>query len=187
MRVVAGHLRGRRLLVERGHQTRPTSERARAGVFDWLGSRVQDARVLDLFAGSGSLGIEALSRGARSALFVEHDRGALRALRQNLEALELGEAGEIAAREVRRFLSEERAARGAFELILADPPYGEDWPALLAASPQLAALLAPGGALIIERSSRDPQPAAGPGLALHGSKAYGETAFDWFDREEAAP
>ena len=77
MRVVAGELRGRRMHSVPGRDTRPTSDRARAGLFDWLGGRADDARVLDLFAGTGALGIEALSRGAREAVFVERGRGAL--------------------------------------------------------------------------------------------------------------
>jgi 16S rRNA (guanine966-N2)-methyltransferase len=186
MRVVAGHLRGRRLLADPGRETRPTSERARAGVFDWLGDRVLEARVLDLFAGCGSLGIEALSRGASSAVFVERARGALHALRHNLEALELEETALIESRDVRRYLSGPAPESALFELILADPPYGEDWPAFLASSARIVQLLAPGGALVAERSVRDPQPEPGPGLALRGTKTWGETAFDWFDREEGA-
>jgi len=185
MRVVAGQLRGRRLLVDSGSQTRPTSERTRAGVFDWLGNRVQEARVLDLFAGCGSLGIEALSRGASRAVFVERARGALHALRHNLEALELEDAAEIESRDVRRFLARATGELAAFELILADPPYGADWPAFLAGSARIAELLAPGGVLLAERSVRDPRPEPGPGLTLRGTRAWGETAFDWFEREES--
>jgi 16S rRNA (guanine966-N2)-methyltransferase len=184
MRVIAGQLRGRRLLVDPGCATRPTSERARAGLFDWLGERVRDAQVLDLFAGSGSLGIEALSRGARCAVFVEQARGALRALRQNLDALELRDPAVIAPRDVRRFLAGEAEAHAPFDLVLADPPYGADWPAQLAGCARLAGLLAAYGVLVIERSARDPQPRPAAGLALRGSKVYGETVFDWFDREE---
>jgi 16S rRNA (guanine966-N2)-methyltransferase len=184
MRVVAGRLRGRRLLVDAGRDTRPTSERARAGLFDWLGSRVLEARVLDLFAGCGALGIEALSRGATSAVFVERARGALGALRRNLEALELEELAVVVASDVQRFLAGAGARHGPFELILADPPYGADWPARLAGSPRTAALLVPGGALVAERSARDPQPEPAPELRLRATKTYGETAFDWFEHEE---
>jgi 16S rRNA (guanine966-N2)-methyltransferase len=185
MRVVAGRLRGRRLLVDAGRDTRPTSERARAGLFDWLGSRVLEARVLDLFAGCGALGIEALSRGATRAVFVERARAALGALRRNLEALELGDAAVVVARDVQRFLADPGAQHGPFELILADPPYGGDWPQRLAGSERVTALLAPGGTLVAERSVRDPEPAPAPGLRLRGTKTYGETAFDWFEHEES--
>jgi len=184
MRVVAGRLRGRRLRIDAGRETRPTSERARAGVFDWLGSQVLEARVLDLFAGCGTLGIEALSRGASSAVFVERAGAALAALRSNLEALDLEACTEVVARDVRRFLGGGAAEHGRFDLILADPPYGAAEPSLVV-SPRLTELLVEGGVLVAERSTRDPEPEPA-GLSLRGTKTYGETAFDWFDREEAA-
>ena len=87
---------------------------------------------------------------------------------------------------MRSFLRGASPDRGRYELVLADPPYEGDWPAELAASGSLAALLASGGVLIIERSVRDPQPETGAGLVFRASRSYGETAFDWFDREESA-
>jgi 16S rRNA (guanine966-N2)-methyltransferase len=187
MRVVAGRLRGRRLLIDSAPKTRPTSDRARAGVFDWLGNQVVEARVLDLFAGSGSLGIEALSRGAQSAVFVERERSALAALRKNLDALELEDITDVVARDARVFLRGASPEQGCYELILADPPYGADWCEELATSEKLAAILVPGGALVLERSVRDPQPKPRESLELRGSKEYGETAFDWFARAEGPP
>jgi 16S rRNA (guanine(966)-N(2))-methyltransferase RsmD len=184
MRVVAGRLRGRRLLSDPAAETRPTSDRARAGVFDWLGSRVVEARVLDLFAGSGSLGIEALSRGATSAVFVERARGALAALRRNLAELELGESADVVARDLRTFLRKAVPEQGRYDLVLADPPYGSDWPGKLLASESLAALLDPRGVLVVERSARDVRPECAAGFAFRASKSYGETVFDWFEREE---
>jgi len=187
MRVVAGRLRGRRLLLDSAAATRPTSDRARAGLFDWLGSEVVEARVLDLFAGSGSLGVEALSRGAQTAVFVERARGALAALRRNLQALQLEECAEVVAGDVKDFLRRASAGRGRYDLVFADPPYGAGWPEQLAHSAALGELLTPGGTLVIERSSRDPRPEAGAGFAHRETRSYGETAFDWFDREETAP
>jgi 16S rRNA (guanine966-N2)-methyltransferase len=184
MRVVAGRLRGRRLRIDAGRDTRPTSERARAGVFDWLGSQVLEARVLDLFAGCGALGIEALSRGARSAVFVERARAALVALRRNLAELDLEATAQIVPRDVRRFLGGGAAEHGRFELILADPPYGGTEASRLVASPALAELLAEGGVFVAERSVRDPEPEPAKGLCLRDTRSYGETAFDWYDREE---
>jgi 16S rRNA (guanine(966)-N(2))-methyltransferase RsmD len=186
MRVVSGCLRGRLLFAGSGRDIRPTSERARAGLFDWLGSRVDGARVLDLFAGCGALGIEALSRGAQSVVFVECARTALAALRRNVASLRIEDRAAIAPSDVRRFLARSEGEPGRFDLILADPPYGEDWAAWLAGCARLAQLLAPGGVFVAERSVRDPEPAPGPGLRLRGAKRYGETVFDWFDREESA-
>ena len=103
MRIVAGQLRGRSLISAAG-KTRPTMARARAGLFDWLGTVVMEARVLDLYAGSGALGIEALSRGALEAVFVERARPALKALGRNLDELGLRDKAAVVAVDVGRAL-----------------------------------------------------------------------------------
>jgi 16S rRNA (guanine966-N2)-methyltransferase len=182
MRVVAGRYRGRRLRAARGKGTRPTSERARAGLFDWIGPEVSGARVLDLFAGCGSLGIEALSRGAMHAVFVERARPALQALRHNLRELELVTASRIVSRDVERALAELAGGESRFDLVLIDPPYGGDWGQRLSGTPALMGVLAPGGVIITERSRRD-EAVLSPSSAwvLRGSKVYGETAFDWYE------
>ena len=111
MRVVAGEFKGRRLHTPRGSRTRPTADRVREALFSMLGD-VSGARVLDLYAGSGALGIEALSRGAKSALFVERDRQALAALRRNLEAV--GADADVRREDARSFLAR---AEGKFDLV----------------------------------------------------------------------
>ena len=181
MRVVAGELRGRRIQSAPGRETRPTSDRARAGLFDWLGARTDDARVLDLFAGTGSLGIEALSRGAREAVFVERARSALRVLRRNLEELELEPRARVVDADVARGLGSLARSFGAFGLVLADPPYGAAWPERLLRDPGLVELVERDGALVIERSARDAVEPAPPALRLRDTKRYGETAFDWWE------
>ncbi len=184
MRVVAGELRSRRLHTVAGRETRPTSERARAGLFDWLGpSRVAGARVLDLFAGSGALGIEALSRGASSAVFVERSRGALRALQRNLDELALQGRARVVEADLERGLGPLAAKLGSFDLVLADPPYASRARERLLGDESLESLLGPDGVVVLERSARD-EPGASPvHLRLRGTKRYGETAFDWWDRE----
>ena len=146
MRVVGGTARGRPLVAPAGDRTRPTTDRVREAVFNALWSRgaVEDARVLDLFAGSGALGIEALSRGAAHATFVDTDRAARAAVRRNLEACGVVDRADVVAEPAERFLerSVERAGgagTGAFDLVFADPPYAHDqkrWDALLAALPE---------------------------------------------------
>jgi 16S rRNA (guanine966-N2)-methyltransferase len=131
MRVVAGEAKGRRLQAPAGPLTRPTSDRVREAIFDILSSldAVEGADVADLFAGSGALGIEALSRGARHAIFVEHDRAALRAIRANLDLCRFGaDRAEVVPGDVARW-----AAGGPdVDLVLADPPYAyTGWPDLL--------------------------------------------------------
>src|SRR6202042_151946 len=135
MRVIGGRSRGRRLSARLPATVRPTSDRVREAIFDILGSRggVEGLRVVDLFCGSGALGIEALSRGAASSTFVDLDADALAAVRQNLAAVGLHEEP---ATFVRAALPGwlESAAAGPFDLALCDPPYKfEDWPALLVA------------------------------------------------------
>ena len=181
MRVVSGELRGRRLLAAPGRETRPTSDRARAGLFDWIGPRVAGTRVLDLFAGTGALGIEALSRGAREAVFVERSRGALRALRGNLEALALGDRARVLERDLARGLGPLAAGEARFDLVLADPPYEGGWLERLLGCEGLPGLLEPEAFVITERSARAASAPDTPVLRLRASKRYGETAFDWYE------
>jgi 16S rRNA (guanine966-N2)-methyltransferase len=180
VRVSAGALKGRRLAVP--GDSRPTSERARSGLFDWIGPRIEDAEVLDLFAGSGALGIEALSRGARSAVFVERARSAASQLRRNLDDLELGDRSQVQVRDVARALASLARAGQRFAFVFADPPYQRGWLERLAKHPELLDILAPAGGLIFERSKRE-TPVVPARLELAGTKLYGETAFDWFVRQ----
>jgi 16S rRNA (guanine966-N2)-methyltransferase len=136
MRVVAGTARGRRLVTPRGRDIRPTSDRVREAIFNALGSLgvVEDARVLDLFAGSGALGIEALSRGAAHATFVERDDRAIEAIWANLVATKLSDRALVTANDAVHWLAR-RPGPGRFDLALADPPYAfDEWDALLAAA-----------------------------------------------------
>ena len=131
MRVIGGRSRGRRLAAKLPAAVRPTSDRVRESIFDILGSRggVEGLSVVDLFCGSGALGLEALSRGAASATFVDQDPGALEAVRTNLDAVGLGDQP---ATVVRAALPGWLAGAPAFDLALCDPPYTFDaWPALL--------------------------------------------------------
>jgi 16S rRNA (guanine966-N2)-methyltransferase len=181
MRVIAGSLRGRRLHTAPKLATRPTSERARAGLFDWIGARIGGAAVLDLFAGSGSVGIEALSRGAERVTFVESARAACAALRRNVSDLELVDAVRLLPYDVRRGVRTLLKEGARFDFVFADPPYGQD------AAPwmePIEKLLTPEGDLVIERSARDPESSPAPGLVLRGSRAWGETRFDWYQGGE---
>ena len=141
MRVVSGDLGGRKLVTPDGSDTRPTSDRVREAMFNSLFSldAIEGARVLDAFAGSGALGIEALSRGALHATFVETGRDALAALRENLETLQLGAQGRVVPGDALVHLERTAAAGEVYDLVLLDPPYGFDqWDELLAAIPASA-------------------------------------------------
>lgn len=172
MRVIAGRYGGRRLRAPAGRSTRPTAERVREAVFSMLGD-LEGVRALDLFAGSGALGIEALSRGAEQVVFVERDRRALAALRENLAGLELGEPEAIVrAQDAERALRSAREGQETYDLLLIDPPYRQarTWGAGLSAS--LPALLAPGARLVSESDRRTPLHLE---LPLRRERRYGDT------------
>lgn len=152
MRIIAGTHRGRRIAAPKGGHTRPTGDRVREALFNLVGP-VDGASVLDLYAGSGALGLEALSRGARRCVFVETDAAACRAIRANLETLGLT-GGLVAQRDATAVLREERTAGRRHDLILLDPPY-DRWAEL---APQLAELLpavvAEAGIVVVETDAR---------------------------------
>jgi 16S rRNA (guanine966-N2)-methyltransferase len=165
VRVVAGEFKGHPLRAPRGSATRPTADRVREALFSMLGD-VSGARVLDLFAGSGALGIEALSRGAESAVFVDRDPRAVAATRRNLEAV--GAEAEVRRQEALRFLA---AYRGTFDLVLVDPPY--DSAARLAGplAERLPAALARNAVVVTESDKRRPLELP---LPLTRERAYGD-------------
>jgi 16S rRNA (guanine966-N2)-methyltransferase len=156
VRVIAGRLGGRRLKAPRGRSTRPTSDRVREALFAMLGP-IEGARVLDLFAGSGALGIEALSRGAASAVFAERDAAAAAALRDNLTALAIGPPeGELRRGDALRALQSARERGETYDLVFIDPPYrrAPDWGPELSAL--LPPLLAPAARVVVESDRRLP-------------------------------
>ncbi len=181
MRVVAGGLRGRRLRSVPGRTTRPTTERARAALFDWLGPTICGARVLDLFAGTGAIGIEAVSRGAAHATFVERDRRARGILRENLEVLDLVSLTRVLGTEVQRAIRRLVGEGERFDLVFADAPHGKGWTARLLRPTAAPSLLCEGGALVVELDVRETGPEATGALVLCESKRYGDTRFDWYE------
>ncbi|GGL41117.1 16S rRNA (guanine(966)-N(2))-methyltransferase RsmD [Phycicoccus endophyticus] len=179
-RIVAGTHGGRRLRTPAGSGTRPTSERVREALFSALDARglVRGARVLDLYAGSGALGLEAVSRGARECVLVESDRRAAATAVANARALGMGTV-RVLTSTVAAALSPDPTEGEAADLVLADPPYDVGEPALEEVLGRLAAgWLAPGGTLVLERSSRSPQPRWPAGLEPLGRpRRYGETTL----------
>jgi 16S rRNA (guanine966-N2)-methyltransferase len=179
MRVIAGSRKGHKLVAPRGLETRPTSDRVRENIFNLVGP-VDDAKVLDLFAGSGALGIEALSRGAASAVFVEHDADAVRTIEQNLDRLRLTGARIVRA-DVLRTLAQEATSGAKYDLVLIDPPYGmftEIQPRL---ARHLPPLLAADGLLVVETDSRT-QPELP--LPIRTTRKYGQTRVTLFEAQQ---
>lgn len=175
MRVIAGSAGGIRLTVpETG--VRPTMDRVKAAIFSSLGDRIVGARVLDLFGGTGALGIEALSRGAVSALFVEENRAAVAAIEQNFIRTKL--RGRVKSQEVFAFLESPRVTE-PFDIIFADPPYektksGGEFTRLLLHNQKLADLLASDGIFVLEK--RPEEQLLSPGLwTIARQKRYGAT------------
>jgi 16S rRNA (guanine966-N2)-methyltransferase len=172
MRIVAGLYGGRRLTAPAGSETRPTSDRVREALFSVLGPSIQGARVLDLYAGSGALGLEALSRGAQSAVFVDRSRKAIAAIRANLEAL--GITAEVRPIEARAALRAASARHEAYDLVFLDPPYRRAAELGRELSEGLTAVLAPGARVITESDRRAPLELD---LPLADERRYGDTVI----------
>lgn len=173
-RIIAGTHRGRRLRVPAGTGTRPTADRAREGLFSSLQSLIdlEDAVVLDLYAGSGALGLEALSRGAARATLVENGAAALAALRANVE--ELGLPASVVDADADRYLA---GAVSPYDLVLVDPPYELDVDPVLAG---LRPWVTNGGVLVLERRTRGPAPAVPEGFVAERDRRYGEATLWYF-------
>jgi 16S rRNA (guanine966-N2)-methyltransferase len=158
LRVIAGSMRGRRLVAPAGDAVRPTKDMVREAVFSALDARgaIVDASVLDLYAGSGALAIEAMSRGARRAVLVERDRAALAAITENVDRLELGKQATVARLDVDRFLAGSPPGAAPFDLVLADPPYDtrDDAVAALVGALGAPGWLAPEAVIAVERPAR---------------------------------
>jgi 16S rRNA (guanine966-N2)-methyltransferase len=177
MRVIAGVARGVPLSAPRDRGTRPITDRVKETLFGILAERVPGARVLDLYAGSGAIGIEALSRGAAHATFVEKAQPALAALRANLERTRLGELARVEAREVERFL---RDATDAWDLVFLDPPYEQR--AIVAPLRAVTPHLAPDAMLVVKHFWRAELPAV-EGLEAVRQRRFGETMLTFWKAE----
>jgi len=186
-RIVSGFAGSLSLEVPRSG-TRPTSDRVREAMFSALDARdaLHGARVLDLYAGSGALGLEAASRGAAAVTLVERDRAAAAIARRNADLLLRSAPAaarpriEVATQPVAGWLA--LAAGSEWDLVFADPPYELEETELAAVLDRLAEILAPDGDLVVERSSRSPEPSLPAGLALERTRRYGETAVHWIVR-----
>ena len=182
MRVIAGAAGGIRLDVPKT-DVRPTMDRVKAAIFSSLGDEIIGARVLDLFAGTGALGIEALSRGAASALFVENNVNGIAAIERNLARTKL--EGHIRRQDVFAFLRSTQI-REPFQIIFADPPYektksGAEFTTLLLQDPQLAEMLVPSGIFVLEKRPAEKMPGM-PLWNVARARAYGSTEVLFLQR-----
>jgi len=170
MRIIAGAARGRRLRSPGTKDTRPVTDRVREAVFSSLGALVEGADVADLYAGTGSFGLEALSRGARSALFVENGRRAIEALKANVAAVGLG--GKVVRSPVRDFLGR---CGERFDLVFMDPPWDQPTETMEADMARLDPLLRPGAVVVVSRRQGDRVPQGPETWRVAADKRYGDT------------
>lgn len=175
MRVTGGSLRSRHVHAPRGRAVRPTPGRVREALFSILGERIVDARVLDLFAGTGALGFEALSRGAAAASFVEAHRPTAEAIRKAAEGFGVAERVEVVS------LPAERCARvlsGRYDVVFADPPYAQGFPGEVFAALAAAARIDEATTLVYEHPGRAAAPEH-PGLSVTRTERYGDVALSF--------
>jgi len=185
MRVIAGTHRGRRLYGPRKLALRPTSDRVREALFSILGNRLMNSRFLDLYAGTGAVGIEAVSRGAAHVTSVESNRDALKLLQQNLELCHISDEIAVLSQTVRQFLNHPEQWKGPYDLVFVDPPYAEasELPSLFA-EPRTDGLFALDSWLVIEHASKTTLPLSlGCTRFLRGYR-YGDTALSLYFRPQ---
>ena len=179
MRVITGSARGRRLKELEGMETRPTTDRVKEGLFNILQFDIEGRRVLDLFAGTGQLGIECLSRGAASAVFVDRRSDAVKLIRENLKTTELTENARVISGDSMEYL---KSLKEPFDIILLDPPYGTGL--VQSAISHIAGfdILAPHGIIVAEHPVDEAVPALNAPYRLHRTYRYGKIALTVYRR-----
>lgn len=177
LRVIAGELRGRALATVEGRAVRPSSGLVRGAIFNVLQGLAEGAEVLDLYAGSGALGIEALSRGARRAVLVERDARSLEALRRNVAALKVSDRAAVVNRDALSYLAD---CGERFDLVLADPPYDQKVAGDILRVVADRKLLCEDGVLVIQQSSHDETATGHEELQFWKQKKHGKTAVNFY-------
>ncbi len=179
MRIISGTSKGRRLVTPRGYSLRPTSDRMKESIFDILGKEVEDKVVLDLFAGTGNLGIEALSRGAKRAFFVESGRQALGLIQRNLTQCGMEGQSEIVPKDATRAIGILKQKGGVFDLILMDPPYGKGMVRKTLAKLNSQRIYHGGSILVVQHDRREPIPETVEGWKLFRQRRIGDTLISF--------
>jgi 16S rRNA (guanine966-N2)-methyltransferase len=185
VRVITGSAKGRPLKTVKGREVRPTADRVKESLFNVIGARVIDARFLDLFAGSGNVGIEALSRGAAAATFVDLQTAHLKIVEENLRYTNLIDRAELLRRDARAALVDLGKRGRTYDLIFVDPPYGQDLCPAALTGIVANGVLADDGWVICEHHGKDPMPPAVGSLIRFRELSFGETAISLYRVERA--
>ena len=180
MRITGGELRGIPIRAPGGKRTRPTSDKIRQAMFNVLGDSVAGAEALDLFAGSGALGIEALSRGAESVVFVEKDTAAVRAINANIEKAALSDRTRVFRTDFRSALTRLSREDAKFDIIFIDPPYEGDFLADVRAAFQENGVTTKESIIVVEHFAKTSPPELLSGLPLADTRSYGQTALSYY-------
>lgn len=180
MRIIAGTAKGTRLRAPKGLEVRPTLDRVREALFSILGPRLEGARFLDLFAGTGANGIEALSRGAAACVFVDNEPRALEAIRANLERARVAQRADVRHLTLPAGLMALAGNAGPFDIVFADPPYDYREHAALMDFLWKSSLLAPEGLIVVEHPVRRPVDATAAAYKWKRTALYGDTALSFY-------
>ena len=184
MRVISGTAKGQRLFAPKGLKTRPTADRVKESLFNIIAGAVEGAAVLDLYAGAGSLAIEALSRGAAAVVLVESDKSAAAAIDRNLVSTGSAERATVIQAPVNRALDRLVASGQVFDLIFLDPPYKISKAELEIVLEEAAGCLAKSGLAILEHRPDLPELEPGGGLFLSDGRRYGDTALSFYKKRD---
>jgi len=175
MRIISGNSRGRKLIALSDNDIRPTSNRVREAIFNILGPRVVDARVLDLFAGTGAMGLESLSRGAVHAVFMDKASSSCDVIKKNIALCKMEKKSSLIHHDIIALPFPKVLEVEPFDLIFMDPPYGKDYVATTLEKAGLTGLLAPGGIIVTEQSFKEPFANSFNGLDIYRQKKYSKS------------
>jgi len=184
LRVIGGLAKGRRLKAVKGTKTRPTADRVKESLFNIIREKVADSNFLDLYAGTGNVGIEALSRGAAQAVFIEQDRKAIKILKENLNLTSFQQKAEVYQQDVLVALDILGRKKRTFSLIFLDPPYYEGLEEKTLEKILLSKVLTPDGLIIVEHLRKNILPAKVNILQLVRTETYGDTAMSFYRKRE---
>ena len=181
MRIIAGHCRGRRLVQIQGQEIRPTSDRVREALFNIIGPWIRDKRVLDLFAGTGAFGLEALSRGAAEAVFVDGAQASCAVIQKNIDLCRMGDRSFILCHSLGQAPLPQALFKTPFDLVFLDPPYRQGLADQVLARPEFLSLVAEDSLIIVEQAHKEPL-TVHAGLDIFRQKKYSDTMISFIGK-----